>query len=163
MFELRFTESAAARRFDDEHVAGVHFDFVRGLQVDAAAVRAQHVVAADVARREWAARTAKERSDVLRAWYDQMVAHGEELALLMSLESGKPLSEARGEVRYGASFIEWFSEEARRAYGEVIPTFATDKRVLTLRQPVGTCAAITPWNFPLAMITRKVAPALAAG
>lgn len=121
------------------------------------------IEAADVARREWAARTAKERSDVLRAWYDQMVAHGEELALLMSLESGKPLSEARGEVRYGASFIEWFSEEARRAYGEVIPTFATDKRVLTLRQPVGTCAAITPWNFPLAMITRKVAPALAAG
>lgn len=133
---------------------------VRRYDVDETAAM---IEAADVARREWGARTAKQRSDVLRAWYDLMVAHGEDLALLMTLESGKPLGEARGEVKYGASFIEWFSEEARRAYGEVIPTFATDKRVLTLRQPVGTCAAITPWNFPLAMITRKVAPALAAG
>lgn len=133
---------------------------VRRYDVDETAAM---IEAADVARREWGARTAKQRSDVLRAWYDLMVAHGEDLALLMTLESGKPLGEARGEVKYGASFIEWFSEEARRAYGEVIPSFATDKRVLTLRQPVGTCAAITPWNFPLAMITRKVAPALAAG
>lgn len=133
---------------------------VRRYDVDETAAM---IDAADVARREWGARTAKQRSDVLRAWYDLMVAHGEDLALLMTLESGKPLGEARGEVKYGASFIEWFSEEARRASGEVIPTFATDKRVLTLRQPVGTCAAITPWNFPLAMITRKVAPALAAG
>ena len=121
------------------------------------------IEAADAARHGWAARTAKDRSDVLRAWYDLIVDHAEELALLMTLESGKPLAEARAEVKYGAAFIEWFSEEARRAYGEVIPSFATDKRVLTLRQPVGTCAAITPWNFPLAMITRKVAPALAAG
>ena len=121
------------------------------------------IEAAELARHEWGARTAKQRSDVLRAWYDLMVAHAEDLALLMTLESGKPLNEARGEVQYGASFIQWFSEEARRAYGEVVPSFATDKRVLTLRQPVGTCAAITPWNFPLAMITRKVAPALAAG
>lgn len=133
---------------------------VRRYDVDETAAM---IEAADVVRREWGARTAKQRSDVLRAWYDLMVTHGEDLALLMTLESGKPLGEARGEVKYGASFIEWFSEEARRAYGEVIPSFATDKRVLTLRQPVGTCAAITPWNFPLAMITRKVAPALAAG
>lgn len=119
--------------------------------------------AADCARKTWAARTAKERSDILRSWYNLVVSRSEDLARLMTLESGKPLDEARGEVKYAASFIEWFSEEARRAYGEVIPTFATGKRVLTLRQPVGTCAAITPWNFPLAMITRKVAPALAAG
>lgn len=121
------------------------------------------VEAADAARHAWAARTAKERSDVLRAWFNAMVENAEALALLMTLESGKPLEESRGEVRYGAGYIEWFSEEARRAYGEVIPSFAPGKRVLTLRQPVGTCAAITPWNFPLAMITRKVAPALAAG
>jgi succinate-semialdehyde dehydrogenase/glutarate-semialdehyde dehydrogenase len=118
---------------------------------------------ADAARHEWAARTAKERSDVLRAWYDLMREHDELLARLMTLESGKPLDESRGEVKYGAAFVEWFSEEARRAYGEVIPSHAPGKRILTLRQPVGTCAAITPWNFPLAMITRKVAPALAAG
>ncbi|MBU0554966.1 MAG: NAD-dependent succinate-semialdehyde dehydrogenase [Alphaproteobacteria bacterium] len=118
---------------------------------------------AEAARHPWAARTAKERSDVLRAWYDLLRENAEDLARLMTLESGKPLDEARGEVRYGAAFVEWFSEEARRAYGEVIPSHASDKRVLTLRQPVGTCAAITPWNFPLAMITRKVAPALAAG
>lgn len=119
--------------------------------------------AADRARQGWGTRTAKERSDILRSWYNLVIERSEDLALLMTLESGKPLDEARGEVKYAASFIEWFSEEARRAYGEVIPTFAAGKRVLTLRQPVGTCAAITPWNFPLAMITRKVAPALAAG
>jgi len=118
---------------------------------------------AEVARHGWAAQTAKARSDVLRAWYDLICTHAEALAQLMTLESGKPLDEARGEVKYGAAFIEWFSEEARRAYGEVIPTHATGKRIVTLRQPVGTCAAITPWNFPLAMITRKVGPALAAG
>ncbi|MCP1471635.1 succinate-semialdehyde dehydrogenase/glutarate-semialdehyde dehydrogenase [Sphingobium sp. OAS761] len=118
---------------------------------------------ADVARHAWAARTAKERSDVLRAWYDLIIEKAEDLARLMTLESGKPLDEARGEVKYGAAFIEWFAEEARRAYGEVIPSHAAGKRIVTLRQPVGTCAAITPWNFPLAMITRKAGPALAAG
>ena len=118
---------------------------------------------ADAARHEWAARTAKERSDVLRAWYNLITERSEDLARLMTLESGKALDEARGEVKYGAAFIEWFSEEARRAYGEVIPTHASGKRIVTLRQPVGTCAAITPWNFPLAMITRKAGPALAAG
>ncbi|MEJ2459295.1 MAG: aldehyde dehydrogenase family protein, partial [Novosphingobium sp.] len=118
---------------------------------------------AEAARHGWAARTAKERSDVLRVWYDLIREQSEALARLMTLESGKPLDEARGEVKYGAAFIEWFSEEARRAYGEVIPPHAAGKRIVTLRQPVGTCAAITPWNFPLAMITRKAGPALAAG
>ncbi|HEY6868148.1 MAG TPA: aldehyde dehydrogenase family protein, partial [Novosphingobium sp.] len=121
------------------------------------------IEAAEAARHAWAARTAKQRSDVLRAWYDLLCDNAEALARLVTLESGKPLDEARGEVGYGAAFVEWFAEEARRAYGEVIPSHAPGKRVLTLRQPVGTCAAITPWNFPLAMITRKVAPALAAG
>jgi succinate-semialdehyde dehydrogenase/glutarate-semialdehyde dehydrogenase len=121
------------------------------------------VEAAETARHGWAARTAKERSDILRAWFNLMIENTESLARLMTLESGKPLDEARGEVRYGAAFIEWFSEEARRVYGEVIPTHAAGKRIVTLRQPVGTCAAITPWNFPLAMITRKAGPALAAG
>jgi len=118
---------------------------------------------ADAARHEWSARTAKERSDVLRSWYNLICENSEGLARLMTLESGKPLDESRGEVKYGAAFIEWFSEEARRAYGEVIPSHAADKRIITLRQSVGTCAAITPWNFPLAMITRKAGPALAAG
>lgn len=121
------------------------------------------IEAADAARHGWAARTAKERSDLLRAWYNLLIENAESLARLMTLESGKALDEARGEVKYGAAFIEWFSEEARRAYGEVIPSHASGKRIVTLRQPVGTCAAITPWNFPLAMITRKVGPALAAG
>lgn len=127
------------------------------------AAMTQVIDAAEAARHEWAARTAKQRSDVLRAWYNLMVEQSEDLARLMTLESGKALDEARGEVKYGAAFIEWFSEEARRAYGEVIPTYASGKRIVTLRQPVGTCAAITPWNFPLAMITRKCGPALAAG
>lgn len=123
----------------------------------------QIIERADAARYEWAARTAKERSDVLRAWFNLMIDQAELLARLMTLESGKPLDEARGEVKYGAGYVEWFAEEARRAYGEVIPSHAAGKRIVTLRQPVGTCAAITPWNFPVAMITRKVAPALAAG
>jgi len=119
--------------------------------------------AAEAARHPWAGRTAKARGDILRDWFDLVRDNAEALARLLTLESGKPLDEARGEVTYGASFIEWFAEEARRAYGEVIPPHAPGKRILTFRQPVGTCAAITPWNFPVAMITRKVAPALAAG
>lgn len=138
-------------------------NLVAAIRVYDLAELAEIIERADAARHAWAARTAKERSDLLRAWYDLIVEHAEELARLMTLESGKSLDEARGEVRYGASFIEWFAEEARRAYGEIIPSHATGKRVLTLRQPIGTCAAITPWNFPLAMITRKVGPALAAG
>ncbi len=111
----------------------------------------------------WRAKTAKERGAILRKWYDLVLAHAEDLALLMTTEQGKPLAEARGEVAYGASFIEWFAEEGRRAYGDVIPTTASDRRLLAIKQGIGVCAAITPWNFPIAMITRKVAPAFAAG
>ena len=111
----------------------------------------------------WRGRTARERSAVLRRWFDLIVAHAEDLAQLMTAEQGKPLAESRGEVAYGASFIEWFAEEAKRAYGDVIPTHANDRRLLAIKQPIGVCAAITPWNFPIAMITRKCAPGLAVG
>jgi len=111
----------------------------------------------------WRAKTAKERGAVLRRWFELVIAHADDLALLMTTEQGKPLAEARGEVVYGASFLEWFAEEGKRAYGDVIPTVAPDRRLLVIKQPIGVCAAITPWNFPIAMITRKVGPALAAG
>ncbi len=121
------------------------------------------VSAAHRAFPEWSRRTAGDRATALRKWNDLILEHREDLARLMTLEQGKPLTESRGEVDYGASFVAWFAEEARRAYGDVIPGHASDKRILALRQPVGVCVAITPWNFPIAMITRKVAPALAAG
>ncbi len=111
----------------------------------------------------WKKLTAKERSGLLRKWFDLIVENQDELARIMTLEQGKPLSEARGEVLYGASYVEWFSEEAKRVYGDVIPMAQADKRIVVLKEPVGLCGAITPWNFPSAMITRKVAPALAAG
>ena len=111
----------------------------------------------------WAARTAKERSIILRRWFDLMMANQQDLARLMTAEQGKPLAEAAGEIAYAAAYIEWFSEEARRVYGDVIPGHNADKRILVLRQPVGVVGAITPWNFPAAMIARKAAPALAAG
>ena len=119
--------------------------------------------AADAAWPAWRALTAKQRAAILRKWFDLLVANADDLARLMTAEQGKPLAEAKGEVLYGASFVEWFAEEAKRVYGETIPSPDATKRLLVLRQPVGVCAAITPWNFPLAMITRKVAPALAAG
>ena len=111
----------------------------------------------------WRARTAKDRAAILRRWFELMIENTDDLAALLTAEQGKPLAEARGEIAYGASFIEWFAEEGKRLYGDVIPTVANDRRLLTLRQPIGVCAAITPWNFPNAMITRKVGPALAAG
>ncbi|HEV3179271.1 MAG TPA: NADP-dependent succinate-semialdehyde dehydrogenase [Steroidobacteraceae bacterium] len=111
----------------------------------------------------WAALTAKERAAILRRWYELLMANQEDLATLMTAEQGKPLVEAKGEIAYGAAFIEWFAEEGKRLYGDVIPGHQTDKRIVVLRQPVGVVAAITPWNFPLAMITRKAGPALAAG
>ena len=111
----------------------------------------------------WAARTAKERAVILRRWFDLMIANQEDLAVLMTAEQGKPLAESKGEITYAASFIEWFAEEGKRLYGDVIPGHQADKRILVLRQPVGVVAAITPWNFPSAMITRKAGPALAAG
>ena len=111
----------------------------------------------------WAARTAKERALVLRRWFDLLIANQDDLAVLMTAEQGKPLAESKGEIAYAASFIEWFAEEGKRLYGDVIPGHQADKRILVLRQPVGVVAAITPWNFPAAMITRKAGPALAAG
>ena len=112
---------------------------------------------------EWSKRTAKERAAVLRRFAEAMIANADDLAIIMTSEQGKPLAEARGEIGYAASFLEWFAEEGKRVYGEVIPTFRADARLMVLRQPVGVAAAITPWNFPAAMITRKLGPALAAG
>jgi succinate-semialdehyde dehydrogenase/glutarate-semialdehyde dehydrogenase len=121
------------------------------------------IAAAQKAQRGWASKTAKDRAQVLRRWFDLMMEHQEDLGAILTAEQGKPLAEAKGEIAYGASFIEWFAEEARRAYGEIIPGHAPDKRILVLKQPVGVVAAITPWNFPNAMITRKAGPAFAAG
>jgi succinate-semialdehyde dehydrogenase / glutarate-semialdehyde dehydrogenase len=121
------------------------------------------VEAASQAFPAWAALTAKERSAILRRWFELLMAHQDDLATLMTAEQGKPLAEAKGEIAYGAAFIEWFAEEGKRLYGDIIPPHQSDRRLLVLRQPVGVVAAITPWNFPLAMITRKAGPALAAG
>lgn len=121
------------------------------------------IEAADAAFAAWRDLTPKRRSNALRAWFELLIEHGEDLARLMTHEMGKPIAEARGEAAYGAAFVEWYAEEARRVYGEVVPTHNAGLRVLALKQPVGVVGAITPWNFPLAMITRKVAPALAAG
>lgn len=115
------------------------------------------------AQLEWAKLSAKARSASLKKWFQLLVEHTEDIANIITLEQGKPLTESRGEVAYGASFVEWFAEEAKRAYGEVIPAPSVDRRLSTIKQPVGVCAAITPWNFPIAMITRKAAPALSAG
>lgn len=123
----------------------------------------QAVAAAEAAGPGWRARPAKARAAILQRWFQLIHQHAEDLACLMTAEQGKPLAESRGEVAFGASFIEWFAEESRRVYGETIPTTDPDKRYLVLRQPIGVCAAITPWNFPIAMVTRKVAPAIAAG
>ena len=111
----------------------------------------------------WRSKTAKERALILKKWFDLIIDNQEDLAILMTAEQGKPLAEAKGEVVYGASFIEWFAEEGKRTYGDIIPTPANDRRILVIKQPIGVVAAITPWNFPIAMITRKCAPALAAG
>jgi succinate-semialdehyde dehydrogenase/glutarate-semialdehyde dehydrogenase len=121
------------------------------------------IEAAKVAQKGWAAKTGKERAAVLRRWYELMVENADDLAAILTAEMGKPLAEAKGEVLYGASFIEWFGEEAKRVYGETIPGHQPDKRIMVIKQPVGVVASITPWNFPNAMIARKVAPALAVG
>ena len=121
------------------------------------------IAAADAALPEWRAKTATARAHILRRWHDLRLENADDLALLMTLEQGKPLAESRGEVRYGATFIEWFAEEGKRAYGDIIPPHMAGLRLLVTKQPIGVVAAITPWNFPNAMITRKVAPALAAG
>ncbi len=121
------------------------------------------IAAADAALPAWKALTAKERASRLRRWYELMIENQEDLAQLMTLEQGKPLSESRGEIAYAASFLEWFAEEAKRVYGDMIPGHLADKRLMVIKQPIGVTAAITPWNFPSAMITRKAGPALAAG
>ena len=119
--------------------------------------------AAEAAMPAWQARSAKERGALLRRWHDLLLEHQEDLAVLMTAEQGKPLAESRGEIGFAASFFEWFAEEGRRAYGDIIPSPQSDRRLLVIKQPVGVCAAITPWNFPAAMIARKAGPALAAG
>ena len=121
------------------------------------------IAAANAAWPAWRSKTSKERSIILRKWFDLLMANVDDLGRLMTAEQGKPFAEAKGEVVYGASFVEWYAEEAKRVNGETLPQFDNNRRLMVLRQPIGVCAAITPWNFPLAMITRKVAPALAAG
>ncbi len=121
------------------------------------------IEAADRALPAWRAKTAKERAGILRKWFELMMANQEDLAQLMTAEQGKPLTESRGEIAYAASFIEWFAEEGKRIYGDTIPSHGADKRIVVLKQPIGVCGAITPWNFPAAMITRKAGPALASG
>src|SRR5258708_33247386 len=123
----------------------------------------QAIEAADRALPGWRAKTAKERAQVLRKWFDLMMANQEDLATLMTAEQGKPLTESRGEIAYAAAFIEWFGEEGKRVYGDTIPAHASAKRIVVTKEPIGVTAAITPWNFPAAMITRKAGPALAAG
>ena len=124
---------------------------------------ARAIAAAEAAQKAWATKTAKERANILRRWYDLMMENADDLGTILTAEQGKPLAEAKGEIGYGASFIEFFAEEAKRIYGETIPGHQPDKRIMVLKQPIGVAASITPWNFPNAMITRKAAPALAAG
>ena len=121
------------------------------------------IASANAAWAPWRGKTAKERSIIMRKWFDLLMANQEDLARIMTAEQGKPFAEAKGEIAYGSSFVEWFAEEAKRVNGETLPTFDNNRRLMVIKQPIGVCAAITPWNFPLAMITRKVAPALAAG
>ena len=121
------------------------------------------IEAANAAWPAWRAKTAKQRSAILRKWFELMMANQDDLGTLMTAEQGKPLAEAKGEVAYAASFIEWFAEEGKRIYGDTIPQHGSDKRIVVIKEPVGVVAAITPWNFPAAMITRKAGPALAAG
>lgn len=121
------------------------------------------IEAANKALPAWRAKTAKERSVIIRRWYELLMEHQDDLAMILTVEQGKPLAEAKGEIAYGASYLDWFAEEAKRVYGDVIPGHMTDKRVVVIKQPIGVTAAITPWNFPNAMITRKAGPALAAG
>ena len=124
---------------------------------------ARAIAKADEMRRDWAARTCKERAQVMRKWFDLCMAAQDDLAAILTAEMGKPLAEAKGEIAYGSAYIEWFGEEAKRTYGQTIPGHQRDKRITVIKQPIGVCASITPWNFPNAMLARKVAPALAAG
>jgi succinate-semialdehyde dehydrogenase/glutarate-semialdehyde dehydrogenase len=151
----------SARRFDVYNPANQ--DVIAQVPDLGAAEAEEAVAAAHAALPAWAAKAAKERAQILRAWFDLMMADIDRLARLISLEGGKPVAEAKGEAAYGAAFVEWFAEESKRAYGRTIPTTTPTRRYVTIKQPIGVCAAITPWNFPMAMITRKAGPALAAG
>ena len=156
-----WVEADSRKRFDVDNPAD---GGVLGSVPDMGAAETKRAIdAANAALPAWRALPAKERSKLLRKWYDLILANAEDLAVLLTAEQGKPLAESKGEITYGASFVEWFAEEAKRVYGDVIPTPTNDRRLIVLKQPIGVCAAITPWNFPNAMITRKVAPGLAAG
>ncbi len=156
-----WVKGAAAQRFDvrDPSNGRKLADVANLGPADAEAA----IQAANAAWPAWRAKTGKERSIILRKWFDLLMAHQEDLGRIMTAEQGKPFPEAKGEVAYGASFVEWFAEEAKRVNGETLPPWDNNRRLMVIKQPIGVCAAITPWNFPLAMITRKVAPALAAG
>jgi succinate-semialdehyde dehydrogenase / glutarate-semialdehyde dehydrogenase len=156
-----WVEADSGRRFDVDNPAD---GAVVGSVPDMAGAETRRAIeAAAAALPAWRALPAKERSRILRKWFDLIVANADDLALLLTTEQGKPLAEAKGEILYGASFVEWFAEEAKRVYGDVIPSPTPDRRLLVMKQPIGVVAAITPWNFPNAMITRKVAPGLAVG
>ncbi len=152
--------AGSARFAVDDPATGAHLADVANLEPAEAQAA---IIAANAAWPAWKTKTAKERSIILRKWFDLLMANQDDLGRIMTAEQGKPLAEAKGEVAYGASFVEWFAEEAKRINGETLPQFDNTRRLIVLKQPIGVCAAITPWNFPLAMITRKVAPALAAG
>ena len=156
-----WTDAADGKTFDVTNPA--RGDVIAKVADLSRAECAKAIAAAEKAQKEWAAWTGKERAAVLRKWYDLMVEHADDLGTILTAEQGKPHAEAKGEVMYGASFIEWFAEEAKRVYGETIPGHQRDKRITVIKQPIGVAASITPWNFPNAMITRKAGPALAAG
>jgi succinate-semialdehyde dehydrogenase/glutarate-semialdehyde dehydrogenase len=157
----QWVKGAAAARFDvNDPSTGAKLADVANLGPKDAELA---IAAANAAWPGWRSKTAKERSIILRKWFDLLMANQDDLGRIMTAEQGKPFAEAKGEVAYGASFVEWYAEEAKRVNGETLPQFDNNRRLMVVRQPIGVCAAITPWNFPLAMITRKVAPALAAG
>ena len=156
-----WVEADSRKRFDVDNPAD---GSILGAVPNMGAAETRRAIdAANAALPAWRALPAKERSRILRKWFDLVVANADDLALLLTTEQGKPLAEAKGEILYGASFIEWFAEEAKRIYGDVIPSPTNDRRLIVIKQPIGVCGAITPWNFPNAMITRKVAPGLAVG
>jgi succinate-semialdehyde dehydrogenase / glutarate-semialdehyde dehydrogenase len=157
----RWIQSASGRTFEVDNPATLQ---IIGKVPSLSATETRGAIdAANVAFPAWSKRTARERAAILRGWFDLMMKNQEDLACLMTIEQGKPLAESRGEVAYAASFLEWFGEEAKRAYGDIIPQHQADKRLVVIKQPIGVVACITPWNFPLAMITRKAGPAIAAG
>src|SRR6201992_3614444 len=159
----QYPEGGCAMKLPDEKVFPATGEQLGTVPRMGADETRQAIEAADKALPAWRAKTAKERAQILRKWFDLMMANQDAPAALMTAEQGKPLAEAKGEIAYAASFIEWFGEEGKRIYGDTIPAHMADKRIVVTKEPIGVCAAITPWNFPAAMITRKCGPALAAG